>query len=688
VTRSLEDVKAAIVGAEEAAHSPQVQAAPQQKTGPPHSQLLLRMVKDAGDEFFHTPAGVAYARIQRDGHIEVLPIRRRGGYRGLLIRRYHAKRRRVPSAQALDDVLTLLSARALYDGPEVEVYVRVAPHPTEDGIVLDLGDDAWRQVVVTRDGWGITTEPLVPFRRPATLRPLPAPQTGGSINLLRPLVNVTDDAWPLIVAFMLGMLHPTGPYPLLLLIAQHGAGKSLLASIVKALVDPASAPLRAAPRDEGDLLIAAQNAWALAFDNLSTLPASLSDSLARLATGGGLSKRQLYTDEDEVVLEAKRPMIITGIEDIATRGDLLDRALLVELAPIEPRDRRPERELLNEYERVRPLVLGALLDAAVIGLQRRPTLEPVELPRLADFGLWALACEPATGLPAGSIASALAEVARRGAHTALEADILAGAVQKFMESRDRFDGRATELLAELEAVTPEAVRRSKAWPKAATALAGRLRHLVPSLRAAGIAVTSSRSRGITTWSIEARIEPPPEGPLPPLPRGHEAGAGHDSSGSGGGSGGGSGRHAGVAVLPRGSGVVAVLETKTATQEAPSQTRESTEGSGGSGPAPHRSISMQPSPNGDLGLAAAEVATELRPLGLEVWQDRHRLAAPHATAAPTWWESTAITEPLVVAIAVELLARDQLAGAFAGRAHVYLAAARAAVAAQRDAPGGP
>jgi hypothetical protein len=102
----------------------------------------------------------------------------------------------------------------------------------------------------------------------------------------------------------------------------------------------------------------------------------------------------------------------------------------------------------------------------------------------------------------------------------------------------------------------------------------------------------------------------------------------------------------------------------------------------------RETGRAPGANGDLGLAAAELATELRPLGLEAWRDRHRLAAPHAPAAPGWWVSTAITEPLVVAIAVELLARDQLAGAFAGRAHVYLAAARAAVAAQRDAPGGP
>ena len=60
-------------------------------------------------------------------------------------------------------------------------------------------------------------------------------------------------------------------------------------------------------------------------DNLSRIQDWLSDGLCRLATGGGLSKRRLYTDADEHVLEAQRPVFITSIEEVATRGDLLDR---------------------------------------------------------------------------------------------------------------------------------------------------------------------------------------------------------------------------------------------------------------------------------------------------------------------------------------------------------------------------
>ena len=154
-------------------------------------------------------------------------------------------------------------------------------------------------------------------------------------------------------------------------------------------------------------MIAAHNGHLLAFDNLSGLPAWLSDALCRLASGGSFAVRQLYTDDEEVLFKAARPTLLNGIEDIIGRSDLADRAILLTLGPIGEEQRRSETELWREFELARPAILGALLDAAAHGLRAVGSVHLGRLPRMADFALWATACE--TGLwPANTFTRAFA----------------------------------------------------------------------------------------------------------------------------------------------------------------------------------------------------------------------------------------------------------------------------------------
>jgi hypothetical protein len=111
------------------------------------------------------------------------------------------------------------------------------------------------------------------------------------------------------------------------------------------LVDPNPAPVRTAPREERDLFIAANNSHLLAFDNLSDLPARLSDALCRLASGGSFAVRQLNTDRKEALFQAARPVIINGIEDVITRPDLADRTIFLTLPHLCENRRRPEQEV-------------------------------------------------------------------------------------------------------------------------------------------------------------------------------------------------------------------------------------------------------------------------------------------------------------------------------------------------------
>jgi hypothetical protein len=80
-----------------------------------------------------------------------------------------------------------------------------------------------------------------------------------------------------------------GPYPIIVLSGEQGSAKSTLSAILRAVLDPNSAPLRALPREDRDLFIAAGNGHVLAFDNVpgvGALAASLGATPKQNSTGG------------------------------------------------------------------------------------------------------------------------------------------------------------------------------------------------------------------------------------------------------------------------------------------------------------------------------------------------------------------------------------------------------------------
>jgi hypothetical protein len=207
--------------------------------------------------------------------------------------------------------------------------------------------------------------------------------------------------------------------------------------------------------------------------------------------------RQLYTDQDEVLFDAARPVILNGIEDIVTRPDLADRCLFLTLEPIPEQKRRPEAELWAAFEAERPRILGVLLDAMVHGLRHLPETHLPKLPRMADFALWAAACETAMW-PAGTFWAAYCGNRDEAVESVIEADPIAAAICTMMSTRTVWTQNATELLGALAEVAGERAANSKTWPANARALAGQLRRAATFLRKIGIEIDFERvGRGRT-----------------------------------------------------------------------------------------------------------------------------------------------------------------------------------------------
>ena len=260
--------------------------------------------------------------------------------------------------------------------------------------------------------------------------------------------------------------------------------------------------MRALPREERELFIAASNGHVMAFDNLTGLPAWLSDTLCRLTSGGAFALRRLYTDQDEVLFTAARPVILNGIEDVISRPDLADRAILLTLAPITEAQRRPEKTLWQEFELARPQILGALLDAAVHGLRALSRVRLERLPRMADFALWATACETAVW-PGGMFEAAYWKNRRAAIEDVIDADPVAACVRHIMTETSEWTGSATDLLRAGFEVEKAAPYRGRAdWPKTPRALAGRLRRAQTFLRSLGVDIRFVREGRMGTRMIK------------------------------------------------------------------------------------------------------------------------------------------------------------------------------------------
>jgi hypothetical protein len=469
---------------------------------PKQADVLIELA--AAATLFHTPAPDcdAFADITIDGHRETHRVRGQA-FRRWLRHQYYKVTKSGANAEALQVAVETIAARATFEGETREVHVRIAEH--DGAIYIDIGDPTWQAIQVTEAGWQIIADPPVRFQRSPSMQPLSIPVTGGSIQLLRSFCNVSDNGFVLFVAVCLAGLRPQTNYPVPVITGEQGAGKSSLARILVRLIDPRMPEQRSMPRSEEDLLVAAKGQHVLAFDNVSGLPEWLSDAFCRLATGGGAGKRRLYTDEDEVLFSGRRLVILNGIEEVAVRPDLVDRAVMLPLESIAEAARRDEKEFHREITDAAPRILGALLDGVVSGLRDLATIKIASKPRMADFALWAEACTR-TYWPAGTFLRAYRENIVSAVELVLEANVVGDAVRHFMATRSSWEGTASALLPLLTGAIPEQAAREKSWPKRPDVLSGKLRRVAPALRRTGIHVAFDRSGHTRTIHIEAAPE--------------------------------------------------------------------------------------------------------------------------------------------------------------------------------------
>lgn len=480
-----------------------VEEEPKKVEEEPKKSVATRLVQLA-DQHYHlgcTPDGEPYA-VPRSGPKLVRLLR--GGRQSLraeLARAFYVATSTAASQSALADACTVLEGQSQRMDPE-ELHLRVA-RLDADALVLDLGDATGRAVVVDATGWRIVDEPPVLFRRTALTGALPAPVPGCKLDDLWRLLNVAPVHRPVLAAALVAELIPDIPHPVLALLGEQGTGKTTAAAMIAAVVDPSTAQVRKAPKDDVAWVTAAAGSWVVALDNLSGIPDWLSDALCRASTGDGDVRRRLYSDGDLHVIAFRRCVILNGIDLGALKDDLADRLVTVALVRIADGDRQRDKHLAASWRDAHPRVLGALLDLTAAVLAALPGVHLDEMPRMADFAHVLAAVDKVLGTDGLRTYLGLrADLAE----DALNSDPVLGAIVQHIT--EEWVGTAATLR---DRITPadEKWRTPKGWPATARALTSVLKRRAPSLRRLGWAVDEA-GKDDRARAVRWKLTPPPE----------------------------------------------------------------------------------------------------------------------------------------------------------------------------------
>ena len=476
-------------------------------TGNNQLSRLLHLVEDSKIVFFHDQFRSGFAHVPIHNHHQVLRIRSRP-FRNWLIHQFWQAEHTAPSSDAMERTFNVLEARAIHAGEQRTLWNRVAR--LQGDIWYDLGQGAVR---IRPGHWDIVPDPPILFYRYAHQQNQVLPTLGGSIGDLVPSLHLSRDSEMvdstilLFIVYLVTLLIPDIPHPILAVQGEQGSGKTTLFKVIRNLVDPSAIPLQGPQDNLREFIQLASHHWLVWLDNLTKLPEWMSDAICRCVTGEGFSKRELFSDDDDILYSFRRCLGFNGINLITNKPDLLDRAIIFTLERIPDFHRQTETEFWKHFSHHRSAYLGSLFTILSQAMSYVETISPDRYPRMADFAQWGEAITLALGFSTEQFRAAWTQNQHLQTQETLEASPIAQALVKLMESHESWSGTPKELLEELNDKGQEVGvdTKSRLWPKDIRWVWRRVREIRPSLDSHGLHITHRREGDQTRIQIHKKI---------------------------------------------------------------------------------------------------------------------------------------------------------------------------------------
>ena len=492
------------------------------------SKILEKILIDLALEnvtLFKDESGTPHAIVKIKDHYDVLSIEGSRFKRYLFKLFYDTFDNSIVNAETINNVVQILQTNAEYEGRTIPLHLRAAWSNTEtkDTIYYDLTDETRRCVRITKDGWKISENQLeVLFKRYRHQLPQIEPFRldtmdgidGIILDKLVDLFNVKDsDNKLLLKCYIISLFIPEIAKPVLMLHGEQGSAKSMLQELVKMLVDPSYLKTLSFPRDSNEFIQQLSHNYIVYYDNISEIREWISDLLCRAVTGGGSSKRQLYTDDEDIIYNFKRIVGLNGINLGATKADLLDRGLIIQLERIPKQKNRKPEDIHKDLIKLKPQLLGYIFDILVKVLKLKEQLggKPLlsEYDRMAEFEEYAKIISRCMGNPEGEFLRAYQDNIGVQIDEAIAASPLSMAIVELMKDsyddkgnvlkvKEDWDDTPTKLSEQLNEIAETTlkinIQRSKSWPKSASYLSRRLNEVKTNLIEKGIEIEKYKDK--------------------------------------------------------------------------------------------------------------------------------------------------------------------------------------------------
>lgn len=389
-----------------------------------------------------------------------------------------------------------MRAKAIFESENaIPLETRVAQF--DSALWYNLSNSDWSAVKITNDGWKIVDNPPILFKRYRHQNCQFEPSTDGDIKRVLKYINLQENH-TMFLCWLVCCFVPNIPHAMPIFFGEKGAAKTTACTLLKKLIDPSALETLTIPKTSRSLAVNLQQHWFLPFDNVSRIDEETSDTLCRAITGGGIQQRKLFTDADDYIFTFQKCLALNGINNIANRPDLLDRAILIELCRIDESNRRELSELMADFEKDLPCILGGIFDTLSKAINLYPTVKLDTLPRMADFARWGYAVgEALGGLGNEFLEQYNANQGKRNIEV-LNTDIVATLVVAFMKDKAEWTGLISELYNQLSAMAPQYGINSKGkeFPTVPNVLSRRLNGLKSNLQEAGISFkTAAKMNG-------------------------------------------------------------------------------------------------------------------------------------------------------------------------------------------------
>lgn len=452
--------------------------------------ILIDIVEDI--ETYRTSMDETYVTIQiRENNVNVKSER----FKKWIVSQFYNIESKIPTNDNIAKIILLLESRAMNEVNEVLVERRCAT--VVNCIYYDLKDDSCNVVKVSRDGWEIIKDPPVIFARTKTMYRQVTPERNGNLDILDKWFRYKDENHLILQKVILvASLIPNIARPIQVLHGEKGSSKTSTMKLVRDIIDPAIVPVVSIPKTIDDLAVYISKNYVPCFDNIDTISNQVSDLLCIAVTGGGHTKRKLYTDDEEQVMFFQRFIVLNGINVVATRSDLLDRCILLELERIPPNERKEEKVLREEFDKDKLIILGAIFETLSKAMSIYDQVELNNLGRMADFTRWGYAIAEVLGIGGDKFLEAYLNNQNNANIEALESHPVGFAMYKFMEDKTVWSGSPTKLLSELEIVAGfEKIDTTNSnWAKTPNVLSRRLNEIKSNLLDLGIEFERSKGK--------------------------------------------------------------------------------------------------------------------------------------------------------------------------------------------------